>query len=138
MKSFDAPFRKPEAKETQVGGSHYKDMPIQPWDALEAWMTLDEIRGYHKGVAISYLAREHRKAGMKISQRQSTIYRIDGSSSCLKIQHATSVATKVTSPKQVNGVRSQAATSVMTNTQKKNCPFYMEKPNDKENHLPRM
>jgi|TARA_R110000822_G_scaffold4452_1_gene19153 DnaJ-class molecular chaperone len=29
------------------------------------------------------------------------------------------VATKVTSPKQVNGVRSQAATSVMTNTQKK-------------------
>jgi hypothetical protein len=24
MKSFDAPFRKPEAKETQVGGSHYK------------------------------------------------------------------------------------------------------------------
>jgi hypothetical protein len=63
MKSFDAPFRKPEAKETQVGGSHYRDMLVQPWDALEAWMTIDEIRGYHKGVAISYLAREHRKGG---------------------------------------------------------------------------
>jgi DnaJ-class molecular chaperone len=33
------------------------------------------------------------------------------------------VATKVTSPKQVNGVRSQAATSVMTNTQKKIAHF---------------
>jgi hypothetical protein len=40
-----------------------KICPYSPWDALEAWMTLDEIRGYHKGVAISYLAREHRKGG---------------------------------------------------------------------------
>jgi hypothetical protein len=72
MKSFDAPFRKPEAKETQVGGSHYKDMPIQPWDALEAWMTLDEIRGIIKVWQSHTSPVNTEKAGMKISQRQST------------------------------------------------------------------
>jgi len=45
----------------QVGGSHYKDMAVQPWVALEAWLTPEEYRGYHKGVAISYLAREKQK-----------------------------------------------------------------------------
>lgn len=47
----------------QVGGSHYKDMAIQPWEALEAWLTPEEYRGYHKGVAVSYLARERQKGG---------------------------------------------------------------------------
>lgn len=47
----------------QVGGSHYKDMSIQPWEAMEAWLTSDEYRGYHKAVAIAYLARERQKGG---------------------------------------------------------------------------
>ena len=49
----------------QVGGSHYKDMAIQPWQAMEAWLTPEEYRGYHKGVAIGYLAREQQKAGIE-------------------------------------------------------------------------
>lgn len=49
--------------DTQVGGSHYKDMKVQPWEAMEAWMTPEEYRGYHKGVAIAYLAREQSKGG---------------------------------------------------------------------------
>ena len=51
------------SKDKQVGGSHYKDMPVQPWEAMEAWMTPEEYRGYHKGVAIGYLARERQKGG---------------------------------------------------------------------------
>lgn len=47
----------------QVGGSHYKDMKIQPFEALAVWLTPEEHRGYHKGVAISYLAREQAKGG---------------------------------------------------------------------------
>ena len=47
----------------QEGGSHYKNMTVQPWEALEAWLTPEEYRGYHKGVAISYLAREQQKGG---------------------------------------------------------------------------
>lgn len=49
---------------TQIGGDHYITMAIQPWEAMEAWMTPDEYTGYHIGVAISYLARWRRKGGV--------------------------------------------------------------------------
>lgn len=49
----------------QVGGTHYRDMDIQPWEAMEAWLTPEEYRGYHKGVVIAYLARERDKGGMQ-------------------------------------------------------------------------
>lgn len=52
------------ASNTQVGGSHYKDMgDFQPWDVLKHWLTPEEYRGYQKGVAIAYLARERAKGG---------------------------------------------------------------------------
>lgn len=53
------------ALDVQHGGSHYKDMDVQPWEAMEAWLTEDEYRGYHKGVAIAYLARERSKGGLE-------------------------------------------------------------------------
>lgn len=59
-------WREPvSALDGQVGGSHYKDMEVQPWQAMEAWLTPEEYRGYHKGVAIGYLAREQQKGGMQ-------------------------------------------------------------------------
>lgn len=51
------------AGSVQVGGTHYRDMEIQPWEAMEAWMTHEELRGYHKATAIAYLARERQKGG---------------------------------------------------------------------------
>ena len=52
------------ASNEQVGGSHYKDMgDYQPWDVLRHWLTPEEYRGYQKGVAIAYLARERAKGG---------------------------------------------------------------------------
>jgi hypothetical protein len=48
---------------SQIGGTHYTDMDIQPWEAMEAWLTPDEYRGYHKATAIGYLARERYKGG---------------------------------------------------------------------------
>jgi hypothetical protein len=53
------------ALDGQIGGSHYKDMQVQPWQAMEAWLTPEEYRGYHKGVAIGYLARERQKGGLQ-------------------------------------------------------------------------
>ncbi len=47
----------------QVGGDHYSKLTITPWQALEAWLTPEELRGYFKGEAIVYLAREMSKAG---------------------------------------------------------------------------
>ena len=56
---------KPSALDTQVGGSHYQKMgAFQPWSVLRAWLTPEEFRGYMKGTAIAYLAREKDKGGM--------------------------------------------------------------------------
>lgn len=46
------------AKSKQVGGSHYKDMPIQPAE----FMHKNKI-GYLEGCAIKYLVRHHAKGG---------------------------------------------------------------------------
>ncbi len=46
--------------ETQVGGSHYKDMPIQP-----ATFILRNGIGFHEGSAIKYLCRWRKKGGIE-------------------------------------------------------------------------
>lgn len=45
----------------QVGGTHYKDMPIQPWAVMEAVMTREEFIGFLKGNVIKYSMRSGRK-----------------------------------------------------------------------------
>jgi len=60
---ISGPVELKKANELQVGGEHYRSMAVQPWDALEAWLTPEEFRGYQKGVAIAYLARERNKGG---------------------------------------------------------------------------
>lgn len=45
------------ANNEQIGGTHYRDMDIQPWDAMRAWMSPDQFCGYLLGTAIAYLAR---------------------------------------------------------------------------------
>lgn len=51
------------ANERQVGGSHYKDMPMQPWDVMEAVLSTSEFIGYLKGNIIKYSMRAGRKDG---------------------------------------------------------------------------
>jgi hypothetical protein len=59
-----APEAAPSALDTQVGGDHYKRLgDYQPWQVLKAWLTPEEFRGYMKGTAIAYLAREQQKGG---------------------------------------------------------------------------
>ena len=60
---ISGPVELKKANELQVGGEHYRSMKVQPWDALEAWLTPEEFRGYQKGTAIAYLARERSKGG---------------------------------------------------------------------------
>jgi hypothetical protein len=45
----------------QVGGSHYKDMPMQPWEVMEAILTPEEFRGFLRGNIIKYSMRQGRK-----------------------------------------------------------------------------
>ncbi len=49
------------ADDKQVGGNHYKDMPIQPWIVMEAVLTPEEFRGFLKGNVIKYAMRQGRK-----------------------------------------------------------------------------
>ena len=51
------------ADDTQVGGSHYKDMAVQPWTVMEAVLTPEEFRGFLKGNIIKYRMRAGRKDG---------------------------------------------------------------------------
>jgi len=51
--------KKPQAANLrQVGGEHYVGLSVEPWEAMEAWMTKDEFIGFLKGNIIKYLARE--------------------------------------------------------------------------------
>ena len=51
------------ADEVQVGGTHYKDMPVQPWTVMEAVLTAEEFVGFLKGNVIKYSMRQGRKEG---------------------------------------------------------------------------
>lgn len=46
----------------QIGGSHYKDMDVQPWQALASWLSADQFQAYLLGTAIAYLARVNSSA----------------------------------------------------------------------------
>ena len=51
------------ANDIQVGGQHYKTMPVQPWDVMEAVLTPEEFMGFLKGNVIKYSMRAGRKEG---------------------------------------------------------------------------
>lgn len=40
----------------QIGGSHYKQMAVQPWDVVDDWPLQQRI-GYYRGGALKYLMR---------------------------------------------------------------------------------
>lgn len=53
------------ANTRQVGGSHYTENTVQPWDAMESWMSPEQFVGFLRGNAIKYLARCEAKGGLE-------------------------------------------------------------------------
>lgn len=53
------------ANHIQIGGDHYRKKSIQPWDAMAAWMTPEQFKGFLRGNAIKYLARADDKGGVE-------------------------------------------------------------------------
>jgi hypothetical protein len=47
----------------QVGGDHYASKTVQPWQAMESWMSAEAFAGYLLGNCIKYLARYKDKNG---------------------------------------------------------------------------
>lgn len=45
------------ANNRQVAGTHYVNMDVQPWEAMEAWMSPAEFAGFLRGNVIKYMAR---------------------------------------------------------------------------------
>jgi hypothetical protein len=53
------------ASAVQEGGDHYLKLGVQPWTAMEAWMTPEAFAGFLRGNAIKYLARADVKGGVE-------------------------------------------------------------------------
>ena len=51
------------ANDLQIGGQHYKEMGVQPWDLMEAVLTREEFIGFLKGNCIKYGMRAGHKDG---------------------------------------------------------------------------
>ena len=57
------------ANATQVGGNHYASKAVQPWDAMQAWLSREEFAGYLRGNVIKYMARCNDKGGIEDVQK---------------------------------------------------------------------
>lgn len=45
-----------KANDIQIGGEHYKNMGVEPWDVVDTW-PLDQRIGYYRGGALKYIMR---------------------------------------------------------------------------------
>ena len=51
------------ANDLQIGGQHYKEMGVQPWDVMQSVLTHEEFVGFLKGNVVKYSMRVGRKDG---------------------------------------------------------------------------
>lgn len=51
------------AKNYQIGGDHYLSKSVQPWDAMESWMSEEAFKGFIWGNVIKYISRWEDKGG---------------------------------------------------------------------------
>jgi len=62
-KMIEHGFNGTRADDLQIGGSHYKDMSVQPWHVMEMVLSREEFIGFLKGNIIKYSMRQGRKEG---------------------------------------------------------------------------
>ena len=51
------------ARNHQIGGGHYVEKAIQPWDFMQSVMTEEQFEGFLRGNVIKYIARYPDKGG---------------------------------------------------------------------------
>lgn len=64
------------ALDIQVGGSHYKDMAIQPIEVMREVLTKEEYIGFLKGNIIKYSMRAGKKEGASDDASKAAHYRL--------------------------------------------------------------
>ena len=65
------------ADDYQVGGNHYKDMGVPPWDVLEATLTKSEFIGFLKGNIIKYSMRQGVRGEVDSNKCRHYIIKLD-------------------------------------------------------------
>jgi hypothetical protein len=65
------------ARSRQVGGDHYKQMGVGPWDVVDTWPREQRI-GYYRGGALKYIMRMGSKdiAAQEIAKGQHYIEKL--------------------------------------------------------------
>lgn len=53
------------ADQKQIGGSHYQELDIQPWDFMQSCMSHEQFVGFLRGNVIKYIARAEKKGGLE-------------------------------------------------------------------------
>jgi hypothetical protein len=66
-----------KADDYQVGGNHYKDMGVPPWDVLEATLTKSEFIGFLKGNIIKYSMRQVQRGDIDSNKCRHYIIKLD-------------------------------------------------------------
>jgi len=56
---------------SQIGGDHYAKKNIQPWTAMEDWMSPAQFAGFLRGNVIKYVARCEDKGGLEDLKKAS-------------------------------------------------------------------
>lgn len=59
-----------KSNQTQVGGSHYKDLDIQPWQAMEAW-DREYFIGFLRFNVVKRMARWDSKDGRLVDCKKA-------------------------------------------------------------------
>ena len=45
-----------KARDIQIGGDHYKNMGVEPWDVVDTW-PIEQRIGFYRGGALKYVMR---------------------------------------------------------------------------------
>lgn len=61
------------AQDRQVGGSHYKDKQVQPWDVVDTWPLFERI-GFYRGNALKYVMRLEDKDSPRMNAEKAIHY----------------------------------------------------------------
>jgi hypothetical protein len=66
---YQSTSKRAKADSVQFGGDHYVALGVQPWAAMEAWMSPEAFAGFLRGNVIKYIARTEKKGGVEDLQK---------------------------------------------------------------------
>lgn len=69
-----APIEKTPPEAYQIGGTHYVDMKVQPWDVIDTNFEHAQAKGFYRGNALKYIMRAGCKGPAKEDYQKALHY----------------------------------------------------------------